>query len=395
MSNELAKFQEITASAPMVLEQNKSRVVKATEAGQALILKMAEGMNDQKDDEANAYLVKARKTLELIMEQRKPITQLLDAFKKEFTTIEAALDPKRAESVVAQIQQARNNFATAKLAEQKKREAEAERLKAYETEKATVTAGIETQLGSYITNVISAAVQTLHDWFNATTLNTLDETAHRIATIPENLSQAVYDAFTANVQTQFVSKEEKAAIKAQIMQGKADEYKQLFKAKVAEAKADLSTKIPSRRTELEAIAEAEKTNQAEAARLKALQDQKAKDDADRLAKEKAEADAKIKAEADAKAKAAEMQAHFDATATSEPAKERTGYEIIVKHPAAYGLIFSFWFEKEGKDLPIDQLDKKTLGQMKAFCEKYAHKNSETIKTPYIEYKEQVKVQARK
>lgn len=395
MSTELVKFQEITASAPAVLEQNKTRVANATKAGEAILATISHDMNDLADAQANAYLVKARKTLELITEQRKPITQLLDAFKKEFTTIEAELDPKRAESVVARIQKIRNDYATAKLVEQKRREAEAERQRAYDAEKATVTAHIETQLGRYMVAYVGYTVQSMYDLFNGATLASIDGVASRIAGYADSFPRAHYDAFKTSIDTLYVTNEEKAAIKAQVMQSKEVEYMQMFKDKIAETKADLGTRIPSRKAELQSIAEAEKTNKAEAERLKALQDQKDKAEAERIAKEKAEADAKIKAEADAKAKAAEMQTLFDATAASEPVKERTGYEIIIKHPAAYGLIFQFWFEKEGKDLPIDQLDKKTLGQMKAFCEKYAHKNNETIKTPYIDYKEQVKVQARK
>jgi len=89
-----------------------------------------------------------------------------------------------------------------------------------------------------------------------------------------------------------------------------------------------------------------------------------------------------------------MQAMFEAETSDEKAT-RTGYDMIVKHPSAYAYIFQFWFDKEGKNLAIDEIEKKSLKQMKTFCEKYAHKNDETIQSPYIEYKEIVKVAARK
>lgn len=394
MSTELAKFTEITATAPEVLAKSQTRVANAKQAGENLLAKLVAEMNDQGDEEANSYLVKARKTLELITNERKPITQLLDAVKKEFTTIEADLDPKRAESIVSRIQDIRNKYATWKLEEQKRKEAEAAKIKAVEKEKSDTRAAIEISLANWFNEFQTDSIQTLHDTFNEMALATFEQDKKSIIDWPEVYPIEHFNSFKLSVTTLYLSKDDKIALKVDVSDGKYDEFKTTYKAKIAETKADLVSKMPSKKAELEAIADAEKNNAAEAERLKAEKDKREQAEKDRIAKEKSEADAKAKTEADAKAKAAEMQTLFNVESQTT-AKERTGYEIIIKHPAAFGLIFQFWFEKEGKDLPIDQLEKKTLGQMKSFCEKYAHKNNETITSPYIQYKEEVKVQARK
>ena len=38
----------------------------------------------------------------------------------------------------------------------------------------------------------------------------------------------------------------------------------------------------------------------------------------------------------------------------------------------------FWWEKEGVKLPLDKIEDTKISQMVAFCEKYAHKQSEKI-----------------
>ena len=389
MSSEIVKFNEIAATAPQILETSKLRVSKAKEAGEGLLSKMVQ-MNDQIDEEANSYLVKARKTLDLINKQRKPITQFLDAVKMEFTTIEADLDPKKVDSIVARIIKRRNDYATAKLEEQKKREEEARRKQAIEKEKADVQANIEIALENYFSEYVTDFIQGVYDRFNAMTLETFTQVEQWIRTLSGAYDRNHFEQFQVGVSTIYLTKDDKVAIKVRVMNEKFPELTNRFAEKIKEIKIDLISKLPSKKVELEQIS---KANAAEAARLKAEKEKRENEEKERLAQQQKEAADKAKAEAGAKAKAAGMQSMFDAELIQKA--NRTGYDITVKHPAGYGLVFQFWFEKEGKDLTIDQMEKKTLGQMKAFCEKYAHKNDEIIQSPYLEYKEIAKVAARK
>lgn len=388
--NEIVKFQEISSTAPQILEENKLRVSKAIHAGQLLLQKAAAGMSDELDAEMNKYQVKAKKTYDLIVKNRKPITQLFDQIKKEFTKAEAELDPRRTESIYSKIQNIRNAFAQKKLEEQRRREEERVRKQAIEKEKAEVRTQIEIALENYFSDYLSKCVNHLYDIFNQSTLENIEKCEKQIKEFCDVYPHEHFDQFRVRVTTIYLTKDDKVALRLQVMENKYEDFKSRFAEKIKEVKADLISKIPARKAELEQIA---KANAEEAARLKAEQEKRRKEEAERLARERKEAEEKAKAEAEAKKKAAEMQALFDAE-TAEKVS-RSGYEIIVKHPAGYGLIFQFWFENEGKNLPIDKIERKSLKQMKSFCEKYAHKNDETIQSPYLEYKEIVKVSARK
>lgn len=388
---EIVKFQELAKSAPQVLEENKVRVSKAIHAGKQLLEKVeTNGMSDETDKELNSYQVKARKTYELIQNNRKPITQLFDQIKKEFTSTEAELDPKKPESIYYKIQQKRNAYAQEKLEKQKKAEEERLRKQALEKESAEVEAQISTALENYFSDYLSDYIDQIYEYFNSSTLENLEETEKKIKKANELYPKEHFDQFKTSVTTIYLTKEDKAGLKVTVMDGKYEEFKKRFADRMKEVKVDLSSKIPSRKAELEQLA---KANAEEAKRLKAEQEKRQKEEAEKRAKEKQEAEARAKEQAEAKKKAAEMQAMFEAETTEKAT--RSGYEMIVKHPSAYAYIFQFWFDKEGKNLAIDEIEKKSLKQMKTFCEKYAHKHDETIQSPYIEYKEIAKVAARK
>ena len=91
-----------------------------------------------------------------------------------------------------------------------------------------------------------------------------------------------------------------------------------------------------------------------------------------------------------------MQNLFDASDISENDNShiRTGYSITVLHPSGYAQIANYYFEKEGLQQPINALERKTLGQMKTFCEKQAHKTGELIQSKYLKYEETYKAVAK-
>jgi hypothetical protein len=387
--SEIVKFNEIAATVPQVLEQSKTRVLNATTVGQAVYADMGQ-MDDAKDEKANAYLVKARKTLDLINTERKPVTQFLDAIKKEFTQIERELDPKNADSIVAKIQQRRNEYATAKLEAQKKKEEEAKRIAAIQQEKADTEASIELALNNYFADFLSKKIQNLQELYNGMNLTNFDEFHKLIAEFPEFYPQSHFDAFTTSVTTIYLTKDDKFALKVRVSDGKHSVFSKQFQDKIRAEKIDLISKLPAKKAELEEMAKATSERAAEMIAAKAKREQEEKE---RIARERKEAEEKAAAEAKAKQEAAKMQALFDAQQAEKV--NRTGYEITVKHPAGFGLIFQLWYEYEGKNLAIDQMEKKSLGQMKAFCEKHAHKNDEKLESPYISYKEIVKTAARK
>ena len=74
---------------------------------------------------------------------------------------------------------------------------------------------------------------------------------------------------------------------------------------------------------------------------------------------------------------------------------RESYNIEVVKPAGWFLIVSFYFEKEGNGKTQAELEKKTLLQMKTFCEKWAVKSDTKIESPLLKYTETFKAIATK
>jgi len=74
---------------------------------------------------------------------------------------------------------------------------------------------------------------------------------------------------------------------------------------------------------------------------------------------------------------------------------RTGLVITVINPAGWVEIFTFWFQREGVKLPVDEIGNKKLEQMKTFCEKVANKTGEKIASKNLKYDTAVKSVNRK
>lgn len=90
----------------------------------------AEGMTDRLDQQAAAYIEKARRTVKVMNERRSPVTKLFDQIRAEFTSLENAIDPSRSDTVPYRLQQLRNRYAARKREEQEaiRRAEEAKRL---------------------------------------------------------------------------------------------------------------------------------------------------------------------------------------------------------------------------------------------------------------------------
>jgi hypothetical protein len=146
----------------------------------------------------------------------------------------------------------------------------------------------------------------------------------------------------------------------------------------------LKDKVPSKRRELEAIAKADEAEKASIAaeQSKLEEAEKASITADEEAERKeAEAAAAVRASA----QTASAIVYSSASLFAATPEVKTGYRITVSSTAAYLIIAQFWFEKEGKTLPVEKLEKVTFDRMRRFCEDYAVKNEEFIDNKMVRY----------
>ena len=377
----------IVNQAPAILEKNKLSRDKAIGYGNSLIGQASQhGMTDDLDSLMANYLEKLRVTHKAMNESRKPFTQLVDEVKKRFTELESDVAPSGKGNIFAQVQELRDKYATAKIEEQRRREREAAEKLAREKEAIQITQQVETAFASHVQQLISQAIISLNNSFESATLSTVENARQEIAGFMARVPQAAYYKFKPSIYANYLSSDQVQAIIDTTLANGYTEANLEYANQVNACKRELIDKLPSKVAELEEIARAG-SEQADALRKEAEARRKA---AEEEANRKAQEEARRKADeaaARAAAEALEASINSQAEAYTGAPKVKEGYEITVKNPVAYALIFQFWFEKEGREWPYDKIEKMTISRMKAFCEAYAIKTGEVINSRLIEYKE--------
>lgn len=417
----------IIGGAPEALQLNKTSVENATKAAQAVIDTVeAEGMSEELDQRCNITLVKINKTIELMNDRRKPITQIMDLIKKEFTQLENAIDKKNANGVYARIQKLRDDYATKKANDKREADQVTARKLAVDKERISLTSDCELKLKQHFLDFLQAQKVILNNTFEALTIENLENETGRIRNYPETYPHKHYEQFNPFFgQAYYLTPDEVAKIIIDVTKGKFGDFNTQFNSEIVAYKHELLDKIPSKKSELEVIAEAaaetkrladiaakakskKAKEEAEAAAASAaaestrLADEAAKRAADEEERMRAEAAKKTQdavSSAESNKQASMTEALFDAQNTmsteGSSAQVRESYEIEILKPAGWLNIVQLYFEHEGMTEDVVKLEKKTLGSMKKFCESLAMKSDIKISSPFIKYTEKFKTVAKK
>ena len=113
----------ILQAAPGILTDNETRVTRCSNAGKSLLdtINATNGINsDEVDGQVQKFIEASKQTLKRINGSRTPITQMLTAISKRFTSLESEIDVKTSGTIPYKLQRARNEYAAKKLEEQKK-----------------------------------------------------------------------------------------------------------------------------------------------------------------------------------------------------------------------------------------------------------------------------------
>lgn len=385
MAEELIKYDQLN-NAVGVLTDNKTRVERASTACETMLARMSAGMTDQLDEEASELIGKVKKTLDILNTQRKPITQTLDAIKKEFTSLEALIDPSKDGSIPNRIQLMRSQYATKKLEIARQKQLVEQRAAQKNQEKINAKADLERRIAEYFLRYKLDQITAMSDVFTGMTLKIQDECRNGIQSFNEVYPETHFNQFAlSQVMGTLLSVDEKRWITEEVMSGKYAQYADQLRTEIQATKADLLSRFDSRINEL---IDMESAGEAERQKLVAAQQEADRKEKERIANETSQQLQSQQTAVESNKSAEQMQSLFEAETVQAPA--RTGYNMVVKNPSGYAAIYMFWFEKEGRNLPVDKIEKTSIGQMKAFCEKYAHKHNEKITSPFLEYKEVVK-----
>ena len=160
----------ILQTAPDILARNEASVSACTNAGKTL-LDTIEGNGgigtDEIDTAVQEYLAKSKKTVENMNNRRKPLTQMLTAISKRFTTLEGSIDAKSKGTIPYLLQMERNKYAAKKLEEQKRRGKRARQKQLAENEKAQYRADITVLLRYHVRHLRREAYQRLERDFQS------------------------------------------------------------------------------------------------------------------------------------------------------------------------------------------------------------------------------------
>jgi len=380
-------------NAGLILVANETLADKAVKGAQALLDTIeAEGMSDAIDSDLNAWQLKAKGAVKILNERRAPITQMMTRLAGLFTSQENKLDPKKADTVSAKVQIARDKWATFKANEQRKKEQEILKQQNIAKEKISIKADIQSSIREIFNTKLADFKGSVSKKYNALTLENRAEIEQYIKDRPivypidafRKLEPTVFATYIDQVEVDKIITDEREAL--------YDELAAMFRENMEVEKSNTLELIPSRILELQEIA---KAGAKEKARLeKVAEDRKIADEL-RLKREKDEQEAKDKATVQNTVALETASTLFDTTAAIAEVKETAGKtkvaeKINVLTTDGWGAIFIFYFEKEGKGLSVEDFGKKTLIQMRAFAEKQNNKSGEKIDNPFIEYVEEVK-----
>lgn len=381
----------ILQAAPGILTDNETRVTKCSNAGKSLLdtINATNGINsDEVDGQVQKFIEASKQTLKRINGSRTPITQMLTAISKRFTSLESEIDVKTSGTIPYKLQQARNEYAAKKLEEQKKREAEARRIQLTENEKAQYKADITLLLDTTYANYVSRHIKALSGMYDHATLASYNDVCRQIkeANVTFNwtdFANNVKDTF----QTFYMDAATRTGIKNELASIKKVEYTKRYSFELEDLKQSLIDRLPSLRKQLEEQEELRRTNAVEAARQ---EEQRRKEQQEQLRKQEEERkrrEAEAKAKAEAEKAAAEIQAAFDFSAASMPStptKAKVKKKIQITNPQGFLQVYQMWFTREGINMSMEDLE-KVHKKMITYCEKVVNKEGEEIKSAFVKY----------
>ncbi len=386
--------QMIAQSAPQTYDTNALSSQRCAEFGQRLLAEIqSHGMNDELDKRCAEYVDKAKRTVKAMNERRAPITKLFDEIRSQFTGMENTVDPAKKDTVPYQIQQHRNAYAAKKReeAERARREemARQQRIQSINRYKQDCEDDYKRQFNNAVTNCINELTE-----LNTTlTLDNYDAQSEKIKQFAIELTNDWFRNLPSYAHKPIeLADGDCIQIRQEILNHLSAQFKEQYKYEVGEYRDSIVDALPSKKRELERMAQA---NAEEKARMEA--ELKAKEAAElrRLDEERRRKEEEAKAAQQVKNTANEMDGLFGQAAVATPVgyQPKTAVKLRVKANGPDGIlaILSMWWSKEGMFLPIEELEKMFKKQI-TFVEKLANDKNhpETIDSPFVNYEEEVK-----
>lgn len=396
MSSELAiikqeNIQTIVSAAPQSYSDNKLSCERCISAGQSILntITASGGMTDELDKEAALFIEKARKTVKKMNEKRSPVTKLFDDIRREFTVIENAIDPTKADTIPYKLQQYRNQYAAKKRAEEEKRRQEEYKRQQAEQARVKLRQDIEgdfkTQFQTYLNQSIN--------WLTAKDSSVTLENYNTVYSEVKNFSASLPADWLQNLHTLIripgnISVDELRQIETDTKERLGKQFTEQYTAEIQDNKDFILDRLPSKKANLERIAQADA---ADAARAKAEMEERQRKEAKEREAERKRREEEEKQKAEMARQQAEMSGLFaeQASMQSYQPKVKVTQKIELLNPEGIMPILSMWWSKEGCTLSVEELSKLFKKQI-TFCEKLANKDNVYIENESVQYIDDVK-----
>lgn len=399
MSQDLAivtkqeNIQTIVSAAPQSYQDNKLSRERCIFAGQTILDAITrQGMTDELDKQAAIYIEKARKTVKKMNERRSPVTKLFDDIRKEFTVMEAAIDPTKADTIPYKLQQYRNQYAAKKReeyeAEQRRKQLEQAKAMA----KNKYATDVEDDLQRQFNALVASTCNRLIELDKSLTLENYAIVYDGVKNTSDQLSQDWFNALRPEVlMPSVLSPEEARTIAAEVKQKIQQRFKEQFTFEISTNRDDILDRLPSKRKELERIA---KANKEEAERIKKQMEERERKEAEQREKERAEREAKEKAAAELAAQKQEMEGLFGAAeiqVNQYQPKTSVKKRLNVLNSEGFMQVVGMWWAQLGCTLSVAELEKIFSKQL-TYCNKLANDKEHPIfiQSEHIEYVDDVK-----
>lgn len=383
-------IQTIMSAAPQSYQDNNLSREKCIEAGKIILDAIqTQGMTDELDQEAAIFIEKARKTVKKMNERRSPVTKLFDDIRKEFTVMENAIDPTKADTIPFKLQQFRNQFAAKKRAEEEERRRKEYERQQVEQARSRIKQDIEDDFKQQFQSLVNRDCNALSAIDSAVTLDNYEASFAQVKDYSTELpADFLYNLHTLIRIPAGVSVEELRKVEIETKERLAKQFTEQYEFEIDSTKQYIIDRLPSKKTNLERMAQA---SAEEVARIKAEMEERQRKEAEEQEAERSRKEEEEKQKAEMARQQAEMESLFGQQAVMSSGyqpKVKVAQKINLLNPEGIMPILSMWWSKEGCHLSVEELTKMFKKQI-TFCEKLA-KEGTYISDESVEYVEDVK-----
>ena len=383
-------IKQIVSIAPKSMQDNIMSCQRCMEAGESLLKAIQEnGMTDELDREAAAFIEKSRKTVRVMNERRSPVTKLFDEIRTRFTAMENSIDPGKSDTIPYKLQQLRNQYAAKRREEEERRRREELARQQAEAARAKLKLDVEEDFKGQFQSLLNERVNDLTELDNGITLETYDRVYEQVKACPAELPPEWFNGLRSTVRRPLnVSADEMRRIESDVKEALGNQFKEQYAAEIQDNKDYILDRMPSKIANLERIA---KADAEEAARMKAEMEERQRKEAEAQEAERRRKEEEERKKSEAARQQVEMGSLFNAQAAvqSYQPKMKVSKKIELLNPEGILPIFSMWWRMEGRNLSVGELSKMFRKQI-TFCEKVADKDGEFIKDESVSYIDEVK-----